>query len=189
MISTPEQMREGILTTCFIKYDGQLSNGDNANNKLDLDLLAENPELEAQIIYGLGSMAVNLNPDYIAGVPQGGSRLADRVSANFDLPQIVLKKVEDEDGYKYIAPAADYEDKKINHAQSIVVIEDVVRTGKNVRLAVSAVGRSKLAGVIAVFDRSPYHPSRADLSVNSLVEESIPELIAPNSEYKYYLSE
>ncbi len=176
-----DRLREEILATCLVSYNGYFHNGERANNKLDLDRLQlSNPALREKVIAGLGKMAMDFKPDFIVGVPNGANWLAEAVAIEIDVDCPVLEK--SEDGRRMYFLDEIERDYCINNFRGVVV-EDVSTHLTSVRqtLAVPEIGCRAVAS-IAVWDRGRDSERHGlEIPFVPLIKEHIPPILPADS--------
>lgn len=182
MIATAEKamIRKRLFENYFHLFDEPitLSAGDKANNKMDIEPMRGDPAMRELVIPVFSELVVRHQPDFVVGVPNGATWLADAVAVETGC--YVAHLFKDEDGN------VDYEDDFIdrelvtNELSSGVLIEDVTRTMGNVNraLAVEGLGE-KIIAIATLVDRNPYSQRRKmpEQPVEALISEHIPEML------------
>ena len=181
-------LKEEILQCCFGRFKGTLSNGDPANNKIDLDLLSKNPELLVRCVTDLGRLALDFRPDFVTAVPNGATWLAEAIAAKHNLELIKLFKYPDNGEIDFYSK----EDEALSQSISRgVLIEDVARTLYNMHnvLALPELEK-KFIGACAVFDRGDPNRRRSlPIPFRSLVSYYIPPVLLADSRLWSYAYE
>lgn len=175
----PAIVRKRLLENYFVLYDEliTLSAGDWANNKIDMELMEHDETTQALVMPPLARLVSEFEPDFVAGVPNGATWLAEAVAARVGCDVVRLTKDETRN--------VDY--KTYRDAESVahifrrgVLLEDVSRTFANVRrtLALGTLA-SKVVGVVTVMDRAADRPGRQlpAVPVRALVADNIPEIL------------
>lgn len=178
------EFREAILRTCFESYEGEFAAGATANNKLDIEKLSQNSELEDKVISALCRNVLEHNPEFVTGVPRGGTDLAVAVAkriyrASRDIYPVYLKKGEGTVDFE------DWVDKEAicKPLSRGVLIEDVLNTGSSTKqaLAIPELGE-RIVAVEAVWDRGEGVRSLLGVPGRALVSEPIPAILPDDSE-------
>lgn len=173
-------IRKRLFEEYFHLYDEPitLSAGDKANNKVDIEPMRDNPAMRELVVPALSDVVICYNPDFVVGVPNGSTWLADAVANEIGCYSAHLYK--DETGkidYKDL-----FIDKEVvtNELLTGVLIKDVTRTLANVRrtLAVQGLGE-KITAVVTVLDRNPHSQRRImpEQPLDALIAEHIPEML------------
>lgn len=177
-------LREEILATCFSRYEGEFADGDQANNKLDMEKIYDNPELFEEVTLRLGQVAMEHDPEFIVGVPDGATRLADAVASYCGLFSAHLRrtgsnkdKVEFKDNF--------LDGKVICGSLSRgVLVEDVFNkfTSTNRVLAVPELSE-RIVAVEAIWDRGSDPRSKPDVPARALIKEHVPSILPADSRF------
>ncbi len=157
-------LREAILKTCLKKCDTRFADGEQANNKLDLEEIADNPLLREQVGKQIALLAKKYNPDLVVGVPQGANWLAADVADYLKIQKVLLRKNPE----TKVVSFANEEDKiRCEKSSRIVVIEDVFNKYTSTRRVLALLPASSQAvAAIAIWDRGVEN-KREPLSVES----------------------
>ena len=174
-------LRNQLLSTCLKRYCGHFANGEQANNKIHIECIADHPELRETVVNQLGNLAISYEPDFVAGVPSGGNWLAKDIAARFGIECISLKRGDNLQRSMDFDTELDRE--KCLQVNSGVLIEDLIRKFTNTRkvLAIPEIGE-RIVAEVAVFDRE-LDIGREDpgIPVRALVKEYIPPLLPDDS--------
>jgi orotate phosphoribosyltransferase len=176
-------LRERIMHQCFVPYEGRFSNGERANNKLDLDLLnRRDPDLFTDCIIGLGKISLKHEADFVVGVPDGATMLAKGVSVSYHLRHVELFKYGDS---KEVEIRFDEDEMSLEreHINRGLVIEDVTRTFSNIRKVLELPElEGKIVAAAAVFDRGDTTlRNRLPVPFEALAQLYIPPMLPPGS--------
>ncbi len=181
-------LKEQILQTCFERYEGNFSAGDPANNKLNIDRLAGNPELKNYCVREIGSLAIDNQVDFVTAVPNGANWVAEEVADSYELPFVELYKRPDTRQIDF-RTEEDYE--LACMFDGGLIIEDAARTFHNllICLGLKPLDR-KVSIAVSIFDRGD-PTSRKPLPINyrALVAEYIPPLLPVDSTYWEYAND
>lgn len=146
-----DSVKEAILKTCFSKVDTTFAGGKRANNKLDLELILDNPTLRKRVGRSIAHLAQTYNPDLVVGVPDGANWLAGDIANYLGINQISLNK---DPETKSISFASDKDALLCAGALRVLVAEDVFNEYTSTRkvLAIPQIGKRAVAA-IGIWDR------------------------------------
>jgi orotate phosphoribosyltransferase len=157
-------LRATILERALTKGDYVLSGGVRSDYYIDKFRLFSDPHIVRRIARMFSPIVAELAPDLIAGAELGGVVLASAVSQMTNLPMIVVRK----QAKRYGAFANDFVEGPYASGQRVLLLEDVVTSGRGVLLAKSRLEELGLnVEVYAVV-------SRGLAPVKSLVHFSLP---------------
>lgn len=179
-------MREQVLRQCFDRYDGQFASEDYANNKLDGELIKDNPPLRSMVGRRLGKRVMKHNPEFVVAVPYGADWEAADVGEQKDLPVVRLKRNSlDKNRFEFKSLG----DKALCMTLDIgVLLEDVFSKFTNTRrcLAIPELG-NRIVAVEAVWDRGfPEEREELEIPHDALITEPIPRMLPEDSLYWKY---
>ena len=157
-------LRETIMERALTKGDYVLSGGARSDYYIDKFRLFSEPKVLRRISRLFSPIVAELSPDLIAGAELGGVILATAVSQMTSLPMIVVRK----QAKSYGAFANDYVEGPFLKGQRVLLLEDVVTSGREVMLAKQRLEELGLGvTVYAVV-------SRGLAPIKSLVQLSLP---------------
>lgn len=173
-------LRKQILEACFELHETPITfaGGQPANNKLDAERLEHNRELRRQVVPAMGILALEYDPEFIIGVPNGATWLGDAIAAEINCYPAHLKRLAD--------GSMDYESQQVDWEMVVspltrgVLVKDVFNRFTNTRRALAVPELApRIAGIIAVWDRGVDHPDRQPPSQphQALISEHIPEVL------------
>jgi hypothetical protein len=177
-----------LIQTCLKQYKGSFANGEQANNKLDLETLPKrDPELYNYSVRRLGKLILPYDVDFIVPVPNGACGLARDVADSIGVIYVPLVKRKDD------SIACKDEGAELSLADGVVgaVVEDVFNKFTNTKKVLSVPGlASKIVVAVALFDRGD--PSQReepqDVAIESLAGRYIPANLPKNSEFRKLIS-
>lgn len=175
-------LRERILETCFSAHEGEFAGGEAANNKLNLELIRGDHKLTGFIIQALSKNALEHNPEFVVGVPDGATWLADKIALRCGLYSVHLKKNE-QDGTK-LEFAHDSVDREMTcePLSRGVLVEDVFNRFTSTRRALAIpVIRDRVVAAEGIWDRGCEPRETPDLPIRALVEYPIPAMLPDSS--------
>lgn len=172
-------LRQEVLKTCFGRDDTYFSSGAKANNKLDIELLQDNEELKQIVVQGLSKFVLGHNPEFVVGVPDGATWLADAVATRTGLHCVHLKRNKAQTEF-----ATDVDRDLICEPLSRgVLIEDVFNKFTQTRRAlVIPELKARIVAVEAVFDRGTLPRQNPSKPHHALLKEHIPAQLPEDSE-------
>lgn len=178
-------LREELLKTCFERYEGEFAAGTRANNKMNIDRLAESPRLRNYVTRLLGSLAVVESVDFIAAVPNGANWIAQEVADTYSLPFVELFKHPDTKEIDFLT-----EDDYIlaQLGEQGLLVEDVASTFYTIRKCLALKRLNENVVVVAsIFDRGNVD-ARTPLPVKyrALAREYIPPSLPEDSKLWEY---
>ncbi len=157
-------LRTTILERALTKGDYVLSGGVRSDYYIDKFRLFSDPYVLRRIARMFTPIVAEVSPDLIAGTELGGVILATAVSQMTNLPMIVVRK----QPKAYGAFANEFVEGPYEAGQRVLLLEDVVTSGREVMLAKSRLEDLGLAvEVYAVV-------SRGLAPIKSLVHFSLP---------------
>lgn len=172
---------EELIKVGLTHYEGTFSDGQSANNKLDLSYqrLSVHPKLFRRIVLGLCEIADPYKPEFTVGNPDGATGIAGAVALEMDVYCLHLAKTTD----KSIDYATSIDEFSASQLKSGVIIEDVINrrstTERVLRLPNLA---EKISAVIGIFDRGlPGEARHIDKPVHALATLPIEPTIPLNS--------
>lgn len=174
--------REEILATCLSRYEGKFAGGDRANNKLDMERIYDNPELFEEVVKKLGQAAMEHDPEFVVGVPDGAIRLADAVALRCDLYSVHLKKTGSDKGKVEFKDSFVDGEVMCGSLRRGVLIEDVFNTFTSTRrvLAIPELSK-KVVAAEAIWDRGNDPRDEPDIPTRALIKEPIPSILPTDS--------
>jgi hypothetical protein len=181
---------EPLLDLGFKRQDTIFSGGKTANNKLHLDdeTLEKDNWLKEQVVQTLGKIALEFQPDFIAGIPKGASKLGIRVAKEVSrhsehiVKPVALRKKEYGD-LKFFDYESQHDFNTVLACQRGIIVDDISNEFTNTRKVLSIPGlRQKTVAVLSIFHRGPAE-ARESLEVPSLsvVEHYIPPQLEQDS--------
>jgi orotate phosphoribosyltransferase len=181
--SSHSEIRDYFLEKCFVRDDKVFASGIQANNKIDMERLANDPVAHA-LVERLGGLIVVQRPEFLVAVPNGASWMTAILCNQLSIPEVQLTKHQDR-SVDYLN--AEEATKVLSYEQG-VLIEDIFNRFTNTRKVLSLPGMSeRVVAVTALMDRG--EPSiREPLEIPHfvLVHEPIPEQLPPDSVYWKY---
>lgn len=173
-------LREDILHECFGPYEGIFKGGDEANNKLDLEIMQHVPHLRKKAATSLGLIVMQYDVDGIVSVPYGADWLGEDIAEEQGLTHIQLRKTHGDTEMDYL----DYL-MRIRGLRSkrLAIVDDCFTKFTNTRLALQVKGVSDRAVVAAaVWDRGLIFDRKAlGIPVRALLTEHIPAQLPADS--------
>ncbi len=167
-------LRKDILGLCFDRYDGTFADGQEANNKLDLELVKQLPSLAALVSYKMATMVVSHNPDLLVSTPKGADWLTRRVAGRLGVAALILNKNETTKEFTYS------EDGEETVAQSdrLVIVDDVLNRLTNTGKVYALPGIAEHAVAIAgIWDRNPSRETKVPIPTEAIIVEEIPDML------------
>ncbi len=147
-----------------IKFgDFILSSGKKSNIYIDIKVAATKPKILNKIADEMLKKVSNLDFDKIACIELGGVPLAVAISLKSCKDLIIFRKKKKDYGVR------DDRIGEINKGERVIVVEDVVTTGKSVKSVIERIENlgGKVVGVLAVVDRE-----ESDMEIYSLLKLS-----------------
>ena len=184
-------LREEFLRTCFEPFDGEFASGKKANNKIEAENIYDHNELFEAIALRLGQAVLEHNPEFVVGVPDGATKLADAVALRCDLQAVHLKRT---------GPNREKMEFKDNFLDREVIcrplsrgvlIEDVFNEFTNTRKSLAIPELSeRIVAVVGILDRGPRRRQEPAVPCRALIRKRIPnELWRYSRMWKYADSE
>jgi len=157
-------MIEELKSVGAIKFgDFVLSSGKRSNVYIDIKVAATKPKILEKIAEEMKKRISNIEFDKIACIELGGVPLAVALSLKTGKDLVIFRKQKKDYGVK--------DDKigEIKEGERIVVVEDVVTTGKSAKSVIERVEKlgGSVVAVLAVVDRE-----ESDLNVISIMKLS-----------------
>lgn len=184
------ELLEPLLDLGFRRADTVFASGKHANNKLELDdkRLEQDDWLKEQVVEALGKIALEFEPEFVAGVPEGATRLGVRIAkyvsnySDYIVQPLLLQKIEN-GSLKYFNYRNQQDFNTVLACRRGVIVEDVSNEFTNTRKVLNIPGlRQKTVAVLSIFHRGPAE-ARESLEVPSLsiVEHYIPPQLEQDS--------
>jgi orotate phosphoribosyltransferase len=153
-----------IMEKALTRGDYLLSGGARSDYYIDKFRLFSDPQILRRIARLFVPIVAETNPDLIAGTELGGVIIATAVSQLTGLPLIVVRK----QPKQYGAFAEEYVEGPIHPGQHVLLLEDVVTSGREVLAAKARLEELNLKVTVhAVI-------SRGLAPVNALIQFSLP---------------
>ena len=157
-------MIEDLKSVGAVKFgDFVLSSGKRSKIYIDIKVAATKPKILEKIADEMKKRISNIEFDKIACIELGGVPLAVALSLKTGKDLVIFRKQKKDYGVK--------DDKigEIMEGEKIVVVEDVVTTGKSVKSVIERVEKlgGRVVAVLAVVDRE-----ESDLNVISILKLS-----------------
>jgi len=126
-----------------------LSSGKKSNVYIDIKQAVSHPEILEKIAELMAERLENLEFDRIACIELGGVPLAVALSIKIKKPLVIFRKQKKDYGTK------DDRIGELKYGDRVVVVEDVITTGKSARSVIERVEKAggKVVSVISVVDR------------------------------------
>lgn len=199
-----DPFREAVFQTCFEPFDGPLSAGDLADNKINAEKIYRRPLLYRQAVVRVAELVRQyykelqqesdierpLKPDLIIPVPNGANILAHGIGRLLGVEVLNLDKDLVDKSFSFRRNGGAI----VSEAKEIVIVDDVLRRLKNVRKAYVLPGvEPRTTAAFGLVDRKPervFLPDDplASLPTRAVIAESIPEILPASSPYRAYLS-
>ncbi|GEM_PF-2837161 len=187
-MNSPIALSDRLIAVGFERYSGTFADSQEANNKLELDYdrLCRYPKLLDRVVDRMCDLAEGFEPEFVAGVPDGATGLANRVAYELgrrqdnDIHCIYLGKCV---VMKDVFYRSKTDEKTIKPLQRGLLIEDVFNRGANTERALRVDGLApKIVAVIANFNRGFIEERKPiDKPVYSVVSRPIPALLPEDS--------
>lgn len=161
----------GIQTGEFIT-----ASGDEANVKVELNVLDNSYFIRALTVGGLVDLAKPYNPNLIVPMPTGADEIGQDVANIMNIDCAFLRWTHKSPEHRKLAHSTREDLEKIRHAGSIVLLDDVFRTGSTLRIAydIPNIGEKTVAA-LSIWDRSDGMASEEfPVPVESIVKRYIP---------------
>ena len=153
-----------IMERALTRGDYLLSGGARSDYYIDKFKLFSDPQILRRIARLFVPIVADTNPDLVAGTELGGVIIATAVSQMTGVPLIVVRK----QPKQYGAFAEEYVEGPIKPGQHVLLLEDVVTSGREVLAAKARLEELNLkVTVCAVI-------SRGLAPVNSLIQFALP---------------
>lgn len=185
----PRLIEEDIFSACLRPYAGNFAGGQQANNKLECEILEHHPVLREVVVDQMGLAVMRHEPDFVVGIPRGATWLAKAIAKEKGLA-VVRLDYESEDPQKnmYFYSAADEE--VCRNGSRGVIVEDVFNRFTNTRRALAIEGlASRIVAAEAIIDRGDTS-SRKELLIatDARIKKHIPSMLTPGSALWKYIS-
>jgi orotate phosphoribosyltransferase len=175
-------IRKRILENYFEVHDTPITLAANqqANNKLDLAPIEHDQSLRGLIIPALGDLVLQHEPEFVIGVPTGGTWLADAVANEINCYSAHLKRDEQRN--------MSYEDQEVDWGMTVsslsrgVLVEDVFNRFTSTRQALAVPGlNERVVAIIGIWDRGVGHTDRQAPAQphQALITDHIDEMMLP----------
>jgi hypothetical protein len=186
-MSRPELL-EPLLDLGFRRAETVFAGGKRANNKLELDdtALEQDDWLKETVVEALGAMALEYDPEFIIGVPDGATKLGIRVAKSVSrltdhvvIPITLRKQITSGQRYFHYQTQQDFN--SVLACRRCVIVEDVTNEFTSINKTLNIPGlRTKVNGVLSIFHRgTPEARARLDIPSASVVERYIPPMLEP----------
>jgi orotate phosphoribosyltransferase len=164
-------LRNVITERALTRGDYLLSGGARSDYYIDKFKLFADPQVLRRIARLFAPIISEINPDVIGGTELGGVIIATAVSQMTGLPMIVVRK----QPKQYGAFAAEYVEGPFNPGQHVLLLEDVVTSGRELLAAKARLEELNL--------RVTPHAivSRGLAPVSSLIQFSLPRDSGPRT--------
>jgi orotate phosphoribosyltransferase len=157
-------LQQVIVERALTRGDYLLAGGARSDYYIDKFRLFSDPQILRRIARLFAPIVAEMSPDLIGGTELGGVILATAVSQMTNLPMIIVRKAPKE----YGAFAQEYVEGPFSPEQKVLLLEDVVTTGREVLAAKARLEELNLkVNVYAVI-------SRGLAPINSLIQFSLP---------------
>jgi orotate phosphoribosyltransferase len=157
-------LKQVIMERALTRGDYLLSGGARSDYYIDKFRLFADPQVLRRIARMFAPVISEISPDLIAGTELGGVILATAVSQMSGVPMIVVRKAPKE----YGAFAQEYVEGPFLPSQKVLLLEDVVTSGREVMAAKARLEELKL--VVTAYAMI----SRGLAPINSLIQFSLP---------------
>jgi hypothetical protein len=173
---------EELLEVGFGPYEGFFTDGQTANNKLDLSYqrLSEHPALFRRVVSGLCELAEPYKPEFTIGNPDGATGLAGAVALEMDIYCLHLAKEPSANAIRFATTIDKFSMSVLGRG---VGIEDVLNRRATTRRVLAMPGMfDKVLAVIGVFDRGMEgEVKEVRKPVHSLIKLPIPAQLEADS--------
>jgi len=175
---------ETIFRLCFDRYEGRLAGGQKANNKLDLERVANVLSLRGQVAHNVASLVIPCEVDLLVSTPRGGDWLTKDMAQILGVEYLLLNKDEDKN-FTYFSGGAE----RVASSEKLVIVDDLMnrRTNTNKVLALPGMAE-RAAAAVAIFDRNPDMKSALPISQHAWFEEYIAEELPDSDPHWGFLS-
>ncbi len=191
------ELGEQLLQIGFRDFEGEFADGQEANNRVELDsaVLAQHPLIRDVVVSGLADLAEQYRPSFnqpqfIVGVPDGATDLAGWVayelSTKYDREIYVAQLEKTEDGFFFKTPV---DEDTVNKCTSGLIVEDTLNRRSSTRKVLWLPGmHGKILAVLAELDRGVEGDyEELDIPVHPLAKIAIPAMLEPDSPFRKYL--
>lgn len=181
--SSHSEIRDYFLEKCFVRDDRVFASGIQANNKIDMERLVNDPVAHA-LVERLGGLIVAQRPEFLVAVPNGASWMTAFLCKQLSIPEVQLTKRQDRT-IDFLNPE---EALRVFDYERGVIVEDIFNRFTNTRKVLSLRGMSeRVVAVTALMDRGePTTREPLEIPHIVLVHEPIPEQLSPDSVYWKY---
>lgn len=182
-LHSPEGLKSYVLGRCFGRDDKVFASGVRANNKIDIELLADDP-VGHRMVHALGGVIRRYRPDFLVPVPNGARWITAMLSEELSVPEVFLEKHNDRTIH-YPNPE---EMERVLGFRRGVVIEDLLNRYTNTRKVLALPGMAeRIVAAAALMDRGdPAVREPLTIPAYALVSEPIPEQLPVDSVYWSY---
>ena len=104
-----------------------LKSGQQSNLYIDLRRLVSFPQLLKNVAELMWNQMKDLHSDFICGIPYNGILISTSISISYNRPQLLVRKERKDYGTKKQVEGV------YTQGQSVLLIEDVITTGRSVR--------------------------------------------------------
>lgn len=157
-------LQQVIMERALTRGDYLLAGGARSDYYIDKFRLFADPHILRRIARLFAPIVSDLSPDLIGGTELGGVILATAVSQMCNLPMIIVRKAPKE----YGAFADEYVEGPFKPHQKVLLLEDVVTSGREVLASKARLEELNLrVSIYAVINRGL-------APVNSLIQFSLP---------------
>jgi orotate phosphoribosyltransferase len=161
----------------FGKY--RLETGEATNNRLNINKLFKHKNHLQLVLGNLATAVLKNEPDLLVGVPPGGTKLLKKIAKTIgeEVPRLNLRRERSRgDKTGSLKVVSRKEQRAIDAAENIVLLQGVVETHEITERAIAALGKPAKA-VICLWDRTEnaenYSQAEA-YTFEALVAEHIP---------------
>lgn len=169
----------GIIVPGDYRFHG----GDQANHHVDMELVANNPELEDELVDEMTELVKAYSPDVLVGIPDGGTDWAQRVSDRARLQTALLEKRPRPDGSNDFEFTSSRERDRVQRMGRLVIIDDVAtRLSTLERVLQTPEILPKAVGFVAILNRGrPTDQRELRIARSYVVERYIPPILPADS--------
>ena len=157
-------LRQVIMERALTRGEYMLSGGARSDYYIDKFRLFADPQILRRIARLFAPVVTELNPDLIAGTELGGVIIATAVSQMTGVPMIVVRKTPKQ----YGAFADEYVEGPFEAGQRVLLLEDVVTSGREVLAAKARLEELNLKVTVHAI------VSRGLAPINSLIQFALP---------------
>lgn len=173
------KLRKQILTHCFDSYDDVFASGARANNKLDLEHIANIPRLRQKVVKALAPIVLPLQPNLVVATPNGANWLAEDLAVAACSRALTLYKDPDTKEFSYKSPDDEF---LVLAARRVVVADDVLNNLTNTGKVLALPGiEERTQAILGIWDRNPGREAAPNIPIHALVREAIPAMLPEDS--------